>query len=322
MFKKLKNINIRLFCKNLSLLLTEDVRGRVDKLDNQGDNAVSQRRLGAVLMEHDILGHREELLADYNDEVAYLRKTGRLEAFPYPQRRQLKSVRAEWDVRKGMPYVWHADKRLYFPSSWSTQQAAERYRYYVEVENLVGGGYMVPAPHQYQTEEFRVKKGDVVVDVGASEGLFALDVAERASKVYLIEADETWIAPLEATFWPYRDKTVIINRFVSGADTERSVRLQSILGKVESPGFFLKMDIEGHEKAVLQASRELLCQNRDIRIACCTYHRHDDAEGIRSILNEMGYETHYSDGVILFLLDMLNPPYFRKALIRAARKQI
>lgn len=301
------------------MFLTEDLRDRMDLADQQAENKISSKQFETARMEHDILAHGEALLPAYKDEVAYLKTINRLVCFPYPQRKKMESVLAEWDTRKNLPFVWHGAKRLYFPRDWTTEKAEETYRYFVEVENLLGGGYAATAPHQYQTETFRVQDGDVVLDVGAAEGLFALDVIEKAQKVFIIEADDKWREALQATFDPYRDKTVILHRMVSDRDADQSVRLDSLLQQVEYTGLFIKMDIEGGEKKVINSSRNLLCQEKDIRLVATTYHHHDDAEQLRFLLENMGFSTHYSDGYMLFLFDKLTPPYFRKGLIRAVR---
>ena len=55
----------------------------------------------------------------------------------------------------------------------------------------------------------------------------------------------------------------------------------------------------------------------NIKIACCTYHRQDDADTIEKIYNEIGFHYEYSDGYILFSLDPnQKPPYFRHGIIR------
>ena len=78
------------------------------------------------------------------------------------------------------------------------------------------------------------------------------------------------------------------------------------------------MDIEGNEISVIEASREFLCQGKDIRIACCTYHRCSDADTLSGIFKSLDYKIEFSDGYIVFVADKnLQPPFFRKGLIRA-----
>ena len=47
---------------------------------------------------------------------------------------------------------------------------------------------MRKSPHSYVNDTFKVEAGDVVLDVGSAEGLFALDNIELATKVYVFES--------------------------------------------------------------------------------------------------------------------------------------
>jgi hypothetical protein len=79
------------------------------------------------------------------------------------------------------------------------------------------------------------------------------------------------------------------------------------------------MDIEGHETSVVESSKEFLLERQNIRIACCTYHRQNDADTLARIFSDSHYEIEYSDGYMLFIYDELRAPYFRKGIIRAKK---
>ena len=166
-----------------------------------------------------------------------------------------------------------------------------------------------------------IKEGDVIVDVGADEGLFSLDVAERASRIVLFENDPQWFAPLERTFAPWADKTLLVRKTVGDGDTRHSVRLATILRDIPGNGFFVKMDIEGAEVPVISASSDFLRWDKDIRLACCTYHNAGDAESLERLFREAGYLTEFSDGWMLPTSRHLSPPYFRRGVIRAWRNK-
>lgn len=53
------------------------------------------------------------------------------------------------------------------------------------------------------------------MDAGVCEGNFALRFIDRARKIYLIEADASWMEALERTFALYREKIVFCNKFLS-----------------------------------------------------------------------------------------------------------
>lgn len=260
------------------------------------------------------------------EELDFLRTIGRAEIFPYPAVRKLETVEIGREGKWGYPYVSHHGKRLYFPKTWTPARMEDTYRIFVEKENItaksVGDneGYILKMPHKYQGGCVYVKEGDIIVDVGAAEGLFALDVVERVSRIVLFENDPQWFGPLEHTFAPWADKTFLVRKTVGDRDTRHSIRLASALHDLPGDRFFVKMDIEGAEVPVVSASRDFLSWDKDIRLACCTYHNAGDAEILERLFRETGYFTEFSDGWMLPTARRLSPPYFRKGVIRAWRK--
>ena len=309
MIDTLRNFDVRLLFRNLCYLCTRDLAA--DML---------QPELRKEALYQRIIHLPEPWASTFRDEIEYLKREG-WAPFPYAQVRKLERVESGRDPDRGLPYVVHRGRRLYFPATWTERRAEEAYRGYVENECLLGGGYRQKAPHQYQTDAFRVQEGDVVVDIGAAEGLFALDVADQAGRIYLFECDPVWKAPLAATFAPFGDKVRIVNRRVGGGQSRGEVRLDGFLDREAGGRFFLKMDIEGAETAVVEACRDFLVREDRVRLCCCTYHRQGDAERLESLLNGMGYRTAFSDGYVLFSRDrQLGKPYFRRGLIRAEKQ--
>jgi hypothetical protein len=218
-----------------------------------------------------------------------------------------------------LPFVIHNGKRLYFPSTWTINRAGNIYKDFIENENILGGNYREKSPHQYLTDNFCVKEDDIFLDIGCAEALLSLDVIDKVKKLYLIESNPLWYEALNATFAPYRDKVIIINKLISNTNTESTITLSSILKDEELSSLFIKIDIEGYETSVVEASRDILTHAKDIRMACCTYHKHDDASILANIFSALSYETEFSDGYMLFTYDELKPPYFRKGMIRAKK---
>ena len=254
----------------------------------------------------------------YEEELAYFSNHG-LCVFPYEQVKVVEDVRGGIEEALKLPYVLHNNKKLYFPSTYTLDATLSTYRNFIETENILGGGYRTKSPHQYQTESFKIEEGDVLLDVGCAEGLLALDNIEKVSKVYLVESDPQWLPALNATFAPYKDKVVIINKIVSDVDSDMSITLQSILEKEEEKQAFVKMDIEGNELQALMASKEYIQSHPNLKFACCTYHRQNDAKDIAHYFDSMGRKYEFSDGYMFFMYDELshiNPPYFRKGIIR------
>jgi hypothetical protein len=174
------------------------------------------------------------------------------------------------------------------------------------------------SPHCYETAEFHVSEGDVVIDAGAAEGNFALSVIEKVKKIYLFEVDKAWIAALEATFVPWKEKVVIVNKYISDNNKKNGIALDTFFGNEKID--FIKADIEGAEPQLLTGASTLLSRQTPMKITLCTYHRHNDAEVLNRMLIEKGFHTEFSRGYMLFLYDKaLAPPYLRKALVRATK---
>lgn len=257
----------------------------------------------------------------YREELDYVFRFGKGKIiFPYEQLKSLETVESGYDKGLRMPYVIHRNKRLYFPKDFSEEKAVLKYRHYIEKENLLGGNYTKKMPHCYQSERFKVNEGDVFIDVGAAEGLVALDVIDRVSKVYIIESERRWIKALRATFEPFREKCVIIQKLVTDQNGRNSITLERLLKDETTRPVFVKMDIEGYEKKVLDASKSFLSQRDNIKLACCTYHFDNDAKIMEGLFKQLGYHYEFSDGWMLFDLydnSLLKSPFFRHGIIRA-----
>lgn len=256
---------------------------------------------------------------EYEKEINYLKKIGYITIFPYERIKSLPEIKATFDPEYKLPYILHeSNKKLYFPKKYNLEQTKEKYRDYYENENILGGGFTEKAPHQYQSDNVRVKKNDIVLDIGSAEAIFSLSIIDEAKKVYIFEMDNDWIEPLQATFKPYKDKVTIVNKKVSNVNSDCEIRLDTLLLSEPEQGLFIKIDIEGSEYEVIKENESLLKSNFDIRISCCTYHKQDDAGLIEKILIENGFQIEYSDGYMLFIYDdNIKPPYFRKGIIRA-----
>ena len=216
-----------------------------------------------------------------------------------------------WDYEENMPYVIFSGKRLYYPRDYK--------RFIIKNEKMYAISYREIeqhelSPHRYLKGNIRIHEGDVVIDAGAQEGDFALPYIDIIGKLYLFECDLSWVKALKMTYKKYADKVTIIPKMLSNSCDEKSITLQEAVqsGKVD----FIKMDIEGAEVESLLAAQELLKKN-DIRCAVCTYHKKDDAEKIKSILKQNGYQSFFSNGYVVFVddTDIFKDLDFRKAII-------
>jgi hypothetical protein len=258
----------------------------------------------------------------FQDEINFLKERKEIVIFPYKTIKHLGNIIFGYDASKKLSFVRHNDRKLFFPDS-SIEEISKIYRHFIETENILGGNYAHKAPHQYQSETCHIKSSDILLDIGCAEALFTLDVIDKVKKAILFESDPIWFVPLKATFEKEiaSGKVVLIKKMVSDKNTLQSVTISSVLQNEEFESLFIKMDIEGCEPNVVKSCENWMNSDKDIRFSCCTYHRHNDAEILKSIFEQHQYKTEFSDGYMLFFLDKhLKYPYFRKGLIRATNK--
>lgn len=258
----------------------------------------------------------------FKDEVAYCRRHRRLSVFPYKQIRAFPNVEVHFDSGRKLQYVLHGGKRLYYPSSWGRDSIAFSYTNSVAVEGILGQGCLEKSPHNYIDNRFPVKDGSVVCDFGAAEGLVGLHFAERASRIVIGECDEKWKAPLEATFAPWSKKTIFIAQPLGmGLDAAGGIQpfLEDGMAANANTPFFIKFDIEGAERFAIREASHFFQTRSDVTVACAAYHRQDDAELLEKMFKAWGYTTVFSAGAMLFLLDTLVPPFFRRGVLFAKK---
>ncbi len=270
------------------------------------------RRLPKAILDY-YAGLSGLLSPEISPALAYL-KQNPLTVFPYDFEKEYKEevIEVFRDNERGLRYVMQEGKKLYFKRRWGTKKIRSLY-------NLLSQEQDPRSPHRYLAGTFRFEEGEVLVDVGAAEGNFALSVIEKASRVVLFEADPEWLEPLEATFQPWKDKVLIINKFVSDRTRSQEIRLDDSLLSVQA-GIFLKIDVEGAETRVLRGASQLLNSQHPLKVALCTYHHQEDEKEFTSLLNHYGFETVPSEGYMLYYFDKkIGPPYFRRGLLRASR---
>lgn len=258
----------------------------------------------------------------YHEEIANLKKIGHFYNFP-SHIDEPKQYEVLNDETLSLPYLMHKGKRLYFPANYSKEKITELYYGYLNHESILG--IAVPGEkraHRYQSSNFRINKDDVFVDLGCAEALFSLDVIETVEKVYLIENNPNWLDALKATFAPYKNKVIFVNKLITNYDSDTTITLETLLkNEIEKP-LFVKMDIEGFETTVVKDSLSFIQSAPNLTIACCAYHRNNDAAELQSLFQSIGYKTEFSEGYMLFgLYDIPKFPYFRRGVLRAKRKK-
>ncbi len=248
---------------------------------------------------------------EIKEMLDYLR-THPITVFPYSFQDQYiaDDIEVFNDTERGLPYVLLDNKRLYFKRRWGKRKIRKLF-------NLLSKEQDLRSPHRYLSEQFTFENGEVLIDVGVAEGNFALSVAEKASRLILFEANKDWIEPLKATFEPWKDKVLIVNKFVGNINSSKSITLDNFITAGNDP-VFLKIDVEGAESKVLAGAKRILSEQKPLKVAICTYHKQNDEKDFREMLIQNGFNISYSDGYMLFFYDKkMKPPYFRRGLIRA-----
>lgn len=251
-------------------------------------------------IENKFFFYKESILRRYkattDEEIMavldYIKKNGLSNYnYEFTQKYEQLDVSVYYDITNGLYYVIHFGKRLYFSRKYDTEEKVREYYRWILMEQDE------KSPHRYLTKDFEVSEGSIVADVGVAEGNFALEVVERVSKMYLIEADESWIEALNATFKNYSNKVVIIKGFVTSYNEGEFCTLDSI---IPSPVNFIKMDVEGNEWDALLGAQKIIQNTADLKLAVCAYHSDFDQELIESFMDKNQISHTTTNGYMWF----------------------
>lgn len=212
------------------------------------------------------------------------------------------------------PYIMFKNKRMYFPDTYPFyKRDGKEFTGDILYEQKDG------SPHQYVCKPSEIKHNSVIVDAGVCEGNFALCYIDKVKKIYLIESDGEWMKALRRTFQPYKDKVIFCQKFLTRYDSVGTVTLDSLVTeKVD----FIKMDIEGAEIDALLGGRRTL-QQSNARCAICSYHKQNDEENIRFLLEAYGYCTSTSKGYMFFAYDenIVDTLDLRRGVVYGSKKE-
>lgn len=187
-------------------------------------------------------------------------------------------VHIQEDKFRGLYYVMHNGvKKLYFPGNYSAQKITNLYRALLIEQDTAH-------PHHY-IDSLSEIENKTILDVGAAEGMFSLNAVETARMIYLFEYDSNWIEALKATFEPWKEKVILVKRFISNKNGATNQTLDDFFSDKSKDDLFLKMDIEGAECKALEGSKKLFSEAVNLNFAICTYHRRNDKHKISAYLN-------------------------------------
>jgi len=252
-----------------------------------------------------------EISEEIRTALDYIKRKGTL-AFPYPfwEKYKLSDVKVFKDDECNLRYVIHEGHRLYFKEGMRASRIKRLYSSLLREQDPI-------SPHCYHSPDFLINPDSVIFDIGAAEGIYALMMIDKVSKIYLLEADKKWIKALEKTFEPWKDKVVIINKYVSNQNSDTEITVDSITKDFEkSIPIVLKIDVEGAEKIVIEgAANTVVNPESDIKAIICTYHKQNDHHELSAIMNTYNFKISTTSNYMLYTDRTFAPPYFRRGLI-------
>lgn len=255
----------------------------------------------------------KEINEEQKEVTGYL-KENPVSIFPYPFQKNYMPSQVEVfsDQATGMKYVMQDGKKLYFKRRWNEKRIRKSYSELSKEQDP-------KSPHRYISEDFYPRPDDVIADIGAAEGNFSLSVIGNVRKIYLFEYDREWAEALDATFAPWKDKIEIIPKYVAGFDDETHITIDTFM-KGREDITFLKIDVDGFEKEVLDGCRGIFESMIPLKVALCTYHKEQDEKDFTGLLGSYGFKVTTSGGYMINYYDKkLKAPWLRRGLIRAIR---
>jgi hypothetical protein len=237
--------------------------------------------------------------------------------YSYIHKYSFRKTKVFSDQARGLPFVITLQgHRLYFKRGMTKQEVSHAYNCLCSEQDKL-------SPHNYNFNNIIITKDSILADIGSAEGIFSLEHINNIKKLYLFETDYEWIEALEATFHPWQEKTVIVNKYVSDRDSGEYVSLDKYFQNKEK-ATILKIDVEGSEKEVISGGVQIIKYDID-DILLCTYHRSEDLDYFSNLLREECYDIKVSNGYMLLIWEKPNygiePPFdFRRGLIHATRK--
>jgi hypothetical protein len=246
--------------------------------------------------------------------LSYL-ETNRVEMIPYEFTKEYNAhnIIVMRDDKSNHPYVTLGGNKVYFPKESDPE----------EIRQGVIGALIEQhdkSPHRYLTEQFNIDCNDTALFVGASDGIFCLSIIDKLKKVYLFEPDIKWIASLNLTFAPWKEKVEIIQKYVSNTNDSQNVTLDSFLAARNEHINYIQADIEGAEKELLLGAENTLEKSNKLKLSICCYHEQTSLAELSEILRAKGYNLTYSHGYMIMWMQLFcKAPYLRKGVIYASR---
>ncbi len=247
-------------------------------------------------------------------EVIDFLKRNEIKLLPYGfvNKYRIRDIAVFHDQEIGLDYVLYKNMKLYFRKDWSSRKIKKYYANLLAEQDD-------NSPHCYLTNGFNLNNESVVIDAGGAEGIFSLMVIEKAKKIFIFEPDPLWVEALQSTFEPWKEKVTIISKYVSSETTGTD---QTSLDDFLNGEYvdFIKIDVEGWEIKVLKGAEALLKRRYPTKIVAATYHRQNDENEIKGILEELEFKVSFTRGYVPFYFQSeFAEPYLRRCLIRGEK---
>lgn len=225
-----------------------------------------------------------------------------------------KNLAVTKDAEMGLFYADYNGKRIYLKDKYRSLYRAKRYFKNILFEQ------QEESPHRYLTDSFTPGAGDIVLDIGGAEGIFAIDYIDIIDKIYIFECDPGWIRALQITYVDYKDKVVIVDKMVSDYDDDEHVTIDTFIKEhdLQNKKLFIKVDAEASERLILKGGTHYFTECTNCNLVICTYHKADDESIVRATLTDWDIEA--SAGYMLYYYDYeIKPPYLRRGVLRCRK---
>lgn len=293
---------MKLIKKAYQKILSEETREKLTLMRGKPKNWLLKRKVIKRLLDDYKNDNDNEKL----EVIEYLKKNP-LQAIPYSftDNYTIEDIVVLEDD-DGYKYFVYDGKRIYGKKKWNTIDFQKYFRMiFIEQDK--------ESPHCYFSRQENLPQADdIVADIGAAEGWFALQVVDRVKKVYCFEADPDWVEPLKRTIAPYKEKIELVESFVGGVSS-KTISLDDFFDGKEIT--YIKADIEGFEKEMLE-NAPYTFTNKVNKAQLVMYHNQEDEQTLSEIMSSYGYKGYTNKGyILLYFSPGFKAPFVRRGVI-------
>jgi len=202
------------------------------------------------------------------------------------------------------------DMNIYYPKTWEQKTIIANMNAILNEQSYLENN---TSPHQYKDLGF-FNKEDIIYDVGAAEGLQSKLWVKHAKRIVIFEPDPLVVQCLNKTFEEELslNQITIVPEGISQAKFDTDIKgrkyyfdtIISLIDRYNLPyPTYLKADIEGHEKSLIEALNDKSILESLNMIQIMTYHRPEDSNEIPKLLNNFKGKGYFSKGLIWFNRD-------------------